>query len=193
MYLKVLNVRNVGCGYWDGGKSSQQCVVVRLEFWVDGCKKISLLAGAGILRDTEKGRWQGFCVPVFSFGGVSSCGNRSFLMFRKGIRVSRTNGTWGISLWEVGVLTQVSQFRRFEQEGKASEKICALKNLCCVLGKFIVQAEDDFVVADEDFLHCGFYKATNVYVIRSDQFPTSFSENLFTVIIGDFWELELKF
>lgn len=59
-------------------------------------------------------------------------------MFRKGIRVSRTNGKWGISLWEVGVLTQVSQFRRFEQEGKADKKIYALENLCCVLGKFIV-------------------------------------------------------
>ena len=102
------------------------------------CKKISLLAGAGILRDTEKGRWQDFCVPVFSFVGASSCENRSFLMFRKGIRVSRTNGKWGISLWEVGVLTQVSQFRRFEQEGKADKKIYALENLCCVLGKFIV-------------------------------------------------------
>lgn len=59
-------------------------------------------------------------------------------MFRKGIRVSRTNGKWGISLWEVGVLTQVSQFRRFEQEGKADKKIYALENLCCFLGNIIV-------------------------------------------------------
>ena len=110
-----------------------------VKIWRAFCaKKYPCSQEQGFLGTQKKGRWQDFCVPVFSFGGASSCENRSFLMFRKGIRVSRTNGTWGISLWEVGVLTQVSQFRRFEQEGKTNEKICALENLCCVLGKFIV-------------------------------------------------------
>lgn len=91
-------------------------------------------------RDSEghRKRAGGFCVPVFSFGSASSCENRSFLMFRKDFRWSRTEGEWGISLWKVGVLTQVSQFRRFEQEGKANKRICALGNLCCFLGSIII-------------------------------------------------------
>lgn len=110
-----------------------------VKIWRTFCaKKYPCSQEQGFLGTQKKGGGRVSVFLFFSFGGASSCENRSFLMFRKGIRVSRTNGTWGISLWEVGVLTQVSQFRRFEQEGKASEKICALENLCCFLGNIII-------------------------------------------------------
>ena len=86
-----------------------------VKIWRTFCaKKYPCSQEQGFLGTQKKGGGRVSVFLFFSFGGASSCENRSFLMFRKGIRVSRTNGTWGISLWEVGVLTQVSQFRRFE-------------------------------------------------------------------------------